>query len=54
MGTGDHAVLHPYFGLDEQSIPDSLYSEIETIIADSTEIFSGSHYARAVVLLRFS
>ena len=41
MGTGDHAVLHPYFGLDEQSIPDSLYSEIETIIADSTEIFSG-------------
>ena len=41
MGTGDHAELRPYFGLDEHSIPDSSYSEVETIIADSTEIFSG-------------
>ena len=41
MGTGDHAVLRPYFGLDEHSIPDSSYSEVETIMADSTDIFSG-------------
>ena len=41
MGTGDHAVLRPYFGLGGHSTPDSSYSEVETIIADSTEIFTG-------------
>ena len=41
MGTGDHAILRPYFGLGNHSIPDSSYSEVETIIADSTEIFTG-------------
>ncbi len=41
MGTGDHALLRPYFGLGNHSIPNSLYTGIETIIADSTETFSG-------------
>jgi hypothetical protein len=41
IGTGDHALLRPYFGLGENSIPDSMYSEIETIIIDSTDIFTG-------------
>lgn len=41
MGTGDHVLLRPYFGLGNHSIPNSLYTGIETIIADSTETFSG-------------
>ncbi len=41
MGTGDHASLRPYFGLSNNSIPYTTYTEIETIIADSTELFSG-------------
>jgi hypothetical protein len=41
IGTGDHALLRPYFGLGENSIPNNLYSEIETLIADSTETFTG-------------
>lgn len=41
IGTGDHALLRPYFGLGNHSIANNLYTEIETIIADSTETFSG-------------
>jgi len=41
IGTGDHALLRPYFGLGDNSIPNNLYSTIETLIADSTEIFTG-------------
>ena len=41
MGTGDHVSLRPYFGLGNHSIANNLYTEIETIIADSTETFSG-------------
>jgi len=41
LGTGDHVLLRPYFGLGENSIPTPLYSEIQTIISDSTEISPG-------------
>ncbi len=41
MGTGDHVSLRPYFGLGNHSIPNNLYTGIETIIADSSETFSG-------------
>lgn len=41
IGTGSHAELLPYFGLGENSNPSNLYSGVETIIADSTEAFSG-------------
>ena len=41
IGTGDHALLRPYFGLGNHSIPNNLYTGIESIIADSTETFSG-------------
>ena len=34
-------MLHPYFGLGDHSIPNNLYTGIESIIADSTEIFTG-------------
>ena len=40
IGTGDHALLRPYFGLGENSVPNYYYSLIETLIADSTETFT--------------
>lgn len=40
LGTGEHAALRPYFGLGDHSNPSSLYSGIETIIADSSITFN--------------
>ena len=40
LGTGEHAALRPYFGLGEHSTPCILYSEIETISADSSGTFN--------------
>ncbi|MCF7858899.1 MAG: hypothetical protein K9N07_06175 [Candidatus Cloacimonetes bacterium] len=41
IGTGDHAALRSYFGLSDESVPTYAYSEVETIIANGSDIFSG-------------